>query len=161
MKPRHIHAAAGILAFALVTSFWLSTVATELSGSGEAIASAKTAILWSMLLLIPALVATGASGFRLGRKIRLPEVAAKQRRMPFIAGNGLLILLPSAFFLDGKAAAGAFDTAFYLVQALELVAGAVNLGLMGLNIRDGIAISRRRKGPNSRQTGAVRSATSG
>lgn len=158
MKPHHVHAAAGLLAFSLIATFWLGTVGTELFGSASAIARAKSAILWSMLLLVPTLIATGASGFVLGRKMRLPEVAAKKRRMPFIAGNGLLILLPSAFFLDARAGAGDFDTAFYLVQALELVAGAVNLSLIGLNIRDGLAISRRRRQALGR-TGAVRSAT--
>jgi len=41
------------------------------------------------------------------------------------------------------AAAGEFNTAFYAVQALELVAGAANLTLMGMNIRDGLTLSGR------------------
>jgi hypothetical protein len=63
--------------------------------------------------------------------------------MPFIAANGLLVLIPCAIFLDRWAAAGEFDTTFYTVQALELLAGAVNLALMGLNIRDGMTMSGR------------------
>ena len=62
--------------------------------------------------------------------------------MPFIGANGLLILLPAAIVLDQLASAGSFDSSFYLLQALELVAGATNLTLMFLNIRDG----RRIKG---------------
>jgi len=42
-----------------------------------------------------------------------------------------------------RAAAGTFDATFYLVQGLELLAGATNLGLMGLNIRDGLRMSGR------------------
>jgi hypothetical protein len=42
-----------------------------------------------------------------------------------------------------RAAAGAFDTSFYLLQAIELLAGAVNLSLMALNIRDGLRMSGR------------------
>lgn len=105
----------------------------------------KIAVLWAMLVLIPTLVTAGATGFRLGGRMRLPEAVAKKRRMPFIAANGLLVLLPSAFFLSGKAAAADFDTSFYAVQAVELLAGLVNLVLLGLNIRDGIAISARRR----------------
>ena len=56
---------------------------------------------------------------------------------------GLLVLVPCALVLNRWAAAGAFDAMFYAVQALELVAGAVNLTLMGLNIRDGLRISGR------------------
>ena len=57
--------------------------------------------------------------------------------MPFIADNGILILIPAALFLASKAKAAAFDTTFYAVQALELFAGATNVVLLGLNMRDG------------------------
>ena len=63
--------------------------------------------------------------------------------MPVIALNGILILVPSAFFLAARAGAGQFDTAFYAVQAVELLAGAVNIALMSLNMRDGFAMTRQ------------------
>jgi CDGSH-type Zn-finger protein len=63
--------------------------------------------------------------------------------MPFIAANGLVILLPSAFYLASKAAAGEFDGWFYAAQGLELIAGAANLTMMGLNIRDGLTMTGR------------------
>ena len=65
--------------------------------------------------------------------------------MPFIAANGLLILVPAAIFLSVRAQAGMFDGAFYAVQAVELLAGAINVTLIGLNIRDGLRLSRRRR----------------
>jgi hypothetical protein len=37
--------------------------------------------------------------------------------MPFIAGNGILVLIPPALFLASKARAAEFDTAFYTVRA--------------------------------------------
>ena len=50
--------------------------------------------------------------------------------------------------LNRWAVAGSFDTAFYVVQAIELVAGATNLALMGLNARDGLRMAGRlRIGP--------------
>src|SRR5690242_6124237 len=101
MKSHRLHASAGLLAFVLIATFWVSTAATELFGSPAAIAWVKSTIVSGMFVLVPALAATGASGFALGRGMRLPAVAAKKRRMPFIAGNGLLILLPSAIFLAG------------------------------------------------------------
>lgn len=68
--------------------------------------------------------------------------------MPFIAANGLLVLVPCAIVLNRWAAAGTFDTAFYVVQAIELIAGAANLALMGLNARDGLRMAGRlRAGP--------------
>mgnify|MGYP005633100445 FL=1 len=33
-----------------------------------------------------------------------------------------------------------FDTRFYLVQGLELLAGIINLVLMGMNMREGLRL---------------------
>ena len=63
--------------------------------------------------------------------------------MPFIAANGLLILIPSALFLAAKARAGEFDASFDVVQALELLAGATNIALLSLNMRDGLKLKGR------------------
>ena len=62
-----------------------------------------------MLVLIPALMATGASGLRLTGTRAQGLIGAKKRRMPFIAANGILILIPSAVFLYLRAEA-AFST---------------------------------------------------
>ena len=99
-----------------------------------------------MFVLIPAMIVVGASGMNLGRKRRDSRAAAKKKRMPVIALNGLVILVPAAFYLQSKAFAGEYDTAFYVVQAVELLAGGTNLVLMGLNIRDGRAMKRQRTG---------------
>lgn len=71
-------------------------------------------------------------------------MAAKKRRMPWIAANGLLVLVPCALLLDRWAAASLLDARFVAVQAVELVAGAVNLALMALNLRDGRRLVRQR-----------------
>ena len=106
-------------------------------------ASVKTTIPWGFLLLIPALAMAGGSGFSLAKGGKTGLVGAKAKRMPFIAGNGILILIPAALFLASKAGAGEFDSNFYLVQALELIAGATNIALLGLNMRDGLKLTRR------------------
>ena len=145
-----IHAIAGALALLTIATFWLSTAVTELFGSAAAVVAVKTAIPWGFLLLIPALMAAGGSGFALARGRRGGLIGAKARRMPWIAANGVLILIPSALYLAGKSQAGAFDTAFYAVQALELLAGAANIALLGLNMRDGLKMKKRlRSAPGS------------
>jgi hypothetical protein len=118
------HPVAGAVALLTIATFWLSTVISELSGSATFVTAVKTAIPWGFLWLIPALAATGASGFGLANGARGALIRTKLKRMPFIAGNGLLILIPCALFLASKARAGEFDGAFYAVQALELLAGA-------------------------------------
>ncbi len=100
-------------------------------------------ILRGMFILIPAMMIVGASGMAMGAKRTDALAVGKKRRMPIIALNGLLILLPSAIFLASKAQAGAFDAIFYSVQGIELLAGAVNLSLMGVNIRDGLRMTGR------------------
>jgi hypothetical protein len=63
--------------------------------------------------------------------------------MPFIVGNGLLILVPCAVTLADLAAHASFGWTFYAVQALELIAGAANLALIGFNLRDGLRLTGR------------------
>jgi hypothetical protein len=44
---------------------------------------------------------------------------------------------------DYKAKAGAFDRNFYVVQAVELIAGTINITLLSLNTRDGCKMKGR------------------
>ncbi|CAB3707305.1 hypothetical protein [Achromobacter denitrificans] len=145
MKHR-IHAAAAMLTLLFLAAFWMSTVVSELFLSASAVAQVKIAIAYALWGFLPVMMLTAASGFLMGGKGRHPLLLAKRRRMPFIAINGLLILVPAAVFLSLRAQAGLLDRAFYGVQALELAAGAANLALIGLNIRDGLRLGRLRRG---------------
>lgn len=146
---RRIHAIAGLLAFVTIATFWIASVVSELFGSMAWIAWVKTTIPWGFLILIPAIALTGGTGVALSRRRSGSLVQAKLRRMSIIGANGLIVLIPSAFYLAAKADASAFDTGFFLVQALELMAGAINLSLLGLNIRDGLRLSGKLRGPRS------------
>jgi hypothetical protein len=138
-----IHPVAGTLAILTIAAFWLSTALSELFASEAIVTVVKTAIPWGFLLLIPALAAAGGSGLALATGRRGGLIGAKMRRMRLIVGNGVLVLIPSALFLAFKASAGEFDASFYAVQALELAAGAVNIMLLGLNMRDGLRMKGR------------------
>jgi len=135
-----VHPVAGVLAILTIATFWLSTALTELFASKAVVAVVKTAIPWGFLVLVPALAVAGGSGLALAKGQRTGLIGAKLKRMPLVAANGILILIPSALFLASKARAGVFDTSSYTVQALELAAGAANITLLGLNIRDGIRL---------------------
>jgi hypothetical protein len=113
-----IHPVSGALTILTISTFWLSTALSDLFGSRTIVVAVKTAIPWGFLLLIPALAATGASGFALAKGRRAGLIGAKIKRMPFIAANGLLVLIPSALFLASKATAGEFDASFDAMQAL-------------------------------------------
>ncbi len=144
---RIVHPIAGALALALILTFWLATAASEIAGDRDTIATVKQAIPWGFLALVPAIAAAGGTGFIRARGMTAGLAARKRRRMPFIALNGVLVLIPSAIYLSAKAQAGAFDSAFIAVQTLELAAGALNITLLGLNMRDGLRMTGRLKRP--------------
>ncbi len=137
-----IHLAAAITATVCIATFFTTSILVELFGTHESIAMVKRLIVMpGLFILIPAIAMTGGTGFALSNNRKGRLVENKKKRMPFIAANGILILLPSAIFLNQWAAAGIFDTQFYVVQGLELLAGAINLTFMGMNIRDGLKMS--------------------
>lgn len=142
--PKRAHLIAGILAPLCIVTFFVSTLLVELFGSHAAVAQLKALIVTPGLwIMIPAIAAAGGSGMFLGKSRKGRLVGAKKRRMPFIAANGLLVLVPCAIVLNRWAAAGTFDATFYVVQAVELIAGATNFVLMGLNVRDGLRMAGR------------------
>lgn len=139
-----IHPVAGAIALLTIATFWLSTALSELFASEAAVIAVKTAIPWGFLILVPALAAAGGSGFALAKGRRTGLLGAKAKRMPIIAANGLLVLVPAALFLAYKARHAEFDGVFYAVQTFELVAGVANISLLGLNMRDGLEMKDRR-----------------
>lgn len=145
--PKRAHLVGGIVAPLCIATFLVATVLAELFGSQAAVAQVKSLIVTPGLwILIPAIAAAGGSGMFLSRSRGGRRVAAKKKRMPFIAANGLLVLVPCAIVLNRWASAGDFGTGFYALQAVELLAGGINLTLMGLNVRDGLRMAGRLRG---------------
>jgi hypothetical protein len=142
MKPR-VHAVAGLVAMLCIASFWNVTVVAEIFGSASDVACAKRFVVGGLWVLVPALAVTGASGFSLASGRTAALISRKLLRMRWVAANGLPILVPAALYLERKARLGELDATFLAVQALELIAGAINLTLMSLNTRDGLRLAGR------------------
>lgn len=140
MKPV-IHAMAGTAAMLTIACFWTSTLVSEIFLDHASVAAVKHAIVYGLFLLVPFMAATGGSGFALGKIRKGPLIDQKKKRMAVIGANGLLVMIPAALFLNGKAAAGEFDALFYAVQVVELIIGVVQLTLMGMNFRDGLKLA--------------------
>ncbi|MCH9697850.1 MAG: hypothetical protein K0U68_07100 [Gammaproteobacteria bacterium] len=141
MKSK-IHLVAAIVALFCIASFFTATILVELFGSEKSISTVKSLIVTpGLFILIPVIAITGGTGFACARYGKSRLIDGKQKRMPFIAANSLLILLPCAIFLNQWASVGLFDTKFYSVQGIELLAGAVNLILMSMNMRDGLRMT--------------------
>jgi hypothetical protein len=142
MKPI-VHGIAGTAAMLIIAAFWTSTVVAELFLDGAALAAVKHAVVYGLLALLPCMAATGGSGFVLGKMRKGMLLERKKLRMAVIGANGLLVMVPAAIFIDDRAAAGRFDTLFYVVQAVELAVGVMQLVLMGMNFRDGLRLAGR------------------
>lgn len=110
----------------------------------HSIARVKAFIVFpGMFILIPSIIFTGVSGFIMSENNNSRLIKGKKRLMPVIALNGLLILVPSAIFLDIKASSDSFDFIFYTVQAVEIIAGGLNLALVSINFKKGLRLSGR------------------
>ena len=147
---QRIHLLGSLMALACIVTFMGSTLIGEILLNIHSIALIKKGIVIpGLFILIPALMATGITGRRLGatRPGRLTE--GKKKRMPFIALNGIFILMPCALFLNIRAGAGNLDALFFTVQALEIIAGGTNIVLMAKNFGEGLKLSgklsKRRK----------------
>jgi hypothetical protein len=134
---------AGAVALLTMLIFWARTVAVELAGDREDIVAVKHAIMWGLLVLVPALAATGGTGFLRAGRSRNARIMAKKRRMQIVAPIGVLVLVPCVLYLGTTSSAAGLGTYFYPVQGIELVAGAVNISLMSLNARDGLRVTGR------------------
>jgi hypothetical protein len=139
-----VHGTAATIAMITIALFWLATAASELAGDPAQVARVKRGIAWGLLVLVPAMAATGGSGRALAGPSPRGLAGKKWRRMRVIVPLGLLVLVPAALVLARWATVGRFGAAFYAVQAAELVAGAINLVLLARSVRDGLRLRQAR-----------------
>ncbi|MFT8946215.1 MAG: hypothetical protein ABF876_06510, partial [Acetobacter aceti] len=125
-----------------IASFMTASIIAELYGNPQTMAVIRHAILWGLLVLIPCLALTGLSGYRATGTAPRGLALTKFKRMRVTGLNGICILVPCAFFLALRASELKFDRLFYEVQFIELLAGSINLALLGMNFRDGLRMAR-------------------
>lgn len=141
-----IHRIAAVTAFLCVTTFFISTLVVELTGSTNSIELVKSLIVFpGLFILVPAIACAGATGFLMGKNKKGRIIDKKKKRMPFIAVNGLFILVPAAIFLNYRASTGVYDATFVAIQFIELLIGATNASLMFLNIKDGKKLTDKKR----------------
>ncbi|MGR5080098.1 hypothetical protein [Photobacterium swingsii] len=137
------HRIAGVVALLMITTFFLSSVIADLFGSYQTIALVKQTILQWVALLVLSMMAVGITGKKLYPAELKGILAVKAKRLKVAAFNGLVVLIPAAYFLAIWSAEGLFDTRYWFVQAIELIAGVTNAAMIGLNIRDGIRLGQK------------------
>jgi hypothetical protein len=138
-----VHLVAAVGAVVVIVTFLISSTVTELIGTAGEVHALRHDIMLGLPLLIACLATVALTGRRLGGRSKAPVVRRKQRRMQLVAAIGLVILVPCAVVLNYRAMSA--------LEITELAAGALNLALLGLNFRDGRALTRRRRcGPARR-----------
>lgn len=142
---KNIHKIAAMLAFLLIATFQVSTIYADIFATTVQIAQVKSTILMFIPVLILAMMATGVSANKLYAGPMTGVFKSKQIRMKIAAFNGMLILLPAAIVLARWSEHGQFNTLYWFVQGLEILAGLINLTMIGLNIRDGIRLGMNAK----------------
>ncbi len=144
MRKSIIHATGGAAAIVIISTFWISTLVSELLLDNSAVVVVKHAIVnYGLAPLIIVMAIVGGSGNLLANGRSGGLVGAKKRRMPILVANAVLVMIPSAFFLNYKASSGQFDSWFYVVQVAELAVGLVQLSILRLNFRDGLIMTGR------------------
>ncbi|WP_394391866.1 hypothetical protein [Shewanella woodyi] len=145
MKTK-LHLLAALTATLCIATFFSFSLIGEIFGTHAFIIQVKSNIVFpGLFILIPAMAITGITGNLLAKGAKSKIIKQKLFRMKIAAANGILILLPAALLLNYWAQAGQFDVYFYLLQAIELIAGATNLFLLSKN-----AIAGRRLTANKR-----------
>jgi len=141
-----IHGIAAVTAVICITTFLCSTLISELVQNHELIAEVKHRIATAGLpVLILAMMAAGLTGKVLaGQGSR--KTTLKKKRMQLLMLIGVVVMIPSALFLDHKASAGEFDRYFYGIQMVEVILGLIQLRLVGKNFIAGMKMSGRFRG---------------
>lgn len=143
---RTLHATAATLGLIFIATFFISTVIAEIGGDRGTIVRVKTGIFYAIFALVPIMATAGLLGRRLAGTSQAPIIKRKMRRMQLVAMNAVAILIPCVVVLYWLASQGRFGWQFVAVQAVELLAGAVNVMLLGLNLRDGLRLRAGRTG---------------
>lgn len=137
-----VHLVATAVATVTISAFFSFSLIAEFIGEDMLIRQVKTAILYCLPVHMVAMPMLAKSGNKLAGHSKNPIIVRKMRRMKLIAFNGLM-LISLAIYLYYRATYAAIDGTFMSVQIVELCFGAFNLGLIGLNIKDGLKLSGR------------------
>jgi len=149
MKPYHF--IAGITVLIILTLFWLAIIISDFFLGHEALVLVRQGIVYALIVLIPAMIAVKVTGGILG-KDRIhsdPRVRDKKKRATWMAINGVLVMVPAAFFLDYKASANEIDLVFRVVQSIELLVGSFQYYFVITNFRVGMTLRKEGRAKQS------------
>ena len=137
-----LHVTATGVATLVIATFFISSLLAELSGDLNGIKLVKRCILYALPILILAMPTLAITGSKLAGNTSTKYVKRKKRRMKLVMLQGLL-LIGLAVFLYYQSHMKSINDTFLIAQSAELIFGLINLTLIGLNAKDGLALSGR------------------
>jgi hypothetical protein len=138
-----VHRLSAVLALVILATFWSATLVSELLLDVHAVVATKRSIALGLVLLVPCMAALNVSGARISGTRNGPLIARKRRILRIMGANAALVLVPCALTLFWLSRDGSLGVTFYAVQAIELVAGAVNVTLLLMNVHAGLKLAGR------------------
>lgn len=139
-----IHKILGILALLVISSFFLSSFYGEINGNHSIILSIKTFIVFTIPIMLVLMPTCAIIGKKIAGKSKSPIIKSKNKRVKFIALNGI-ILITLAIVLYQRAVNGKIDDTFLTIQIVEFIFGFTNIVMLGLMIRDGRILTGKTK----------------
>ena len=134
------HLVATAVALLTIFSFFTASLYAEWVGEARLIVATKTAILYGLPLMMVAMPTLAITGNALAGNRSSSLIQRKRQRMKVVVINGVTLIM-LAFFLFWRAQAGQLDAWFNVAQGLELLLGATNFTLLGLNVGTGRMLS--------------------
>lgn len=128
MKLKLLYRISSFIAFVLILGFMFSSLTSEFLGDYILIANVKKSIFFTLPLLIICMIITGISSRKLA--LLYPNVPYKRlvvRRVEYIGLNGVIFLAPLATVLNYLAQNNKLNSSFYLLQAIEIFFGLMNI----------------------------------
>lgn len=144
MKNMHkVHKVAGIIVLLTLVTFFLSTITIELLGDHEQIKWLKLFIMiFAIGLIAPFTIIIGKTGKKVSKGHDPKLLKKKSKLFKTIQRIGPFVLAPTGIVLYFMARSDSFNTVFYTIQLIELIAQLTSIVLIIIAINTGIQLRK-------------------
>lgn len=138
-----VHKVAGIIVLLTLVTFFLSTITIELLGDHEQIKWLKLFIMiFAIGLIAPFTIIIGKTGKKVSKGHDPKLLKKKSKLFKTIQRIGPFVLAPTGIVLYFMARSDSFNTVFYTIQLIELIAQLTSIVLIIIAINTGIQLRK-------------------
>ena len=144
MKNMHkVHKVAGIFVLLTLVTFFLSTIIIESLGDHEQIKWLKLLIMiFALGLIAPFTIIIGKTGKKVSKGHDPKMLKKKSKLFKTMQRIGPFVLAPTGIALYFMARSDSFNTVFYTIQLIELIAQLTSIVLIIIAINTGIQLRK-------------------